>query len=88
MVLKAKICSHRTTPSPLTGGTFDLFDGHYDGSSITTNNYVVTILVMAHSQQVKADAKAKKIKEHAKEIIAKNSNIKENFRFRFRLPLV
>ena len=23
-----KVCSHRTTPSPLMGGTFDLFDGH------------------------------------------------------------
>ena len=25
-----KVCSHRTTPSPLMGGTFDLFDGHCD----------------------------------------------------------
>ena len=25
-----KVCSHRTTLSPLTGDTYDLFDGHCD----------------------------------------------------------
>ena len=29
--LKAR--SHQTTPSLLTGGTFDLFDGHCDGQN-------------------------------------------------------